>query len=109
MHVVMRGIAEVVLVGRPVGQAEFAEEAGFDQKAEGPVNRRAANLAAGFAEVGDEFVGVEMLVRVEDVANQDSSGLGELFAADFEKLAEFVFRVALLDERAERRGVRHEG
>ena len=108
VEVVVRGVTEVVLVGGSVGQAKLAEQPGFDQEAQGAVNRGSADLATGEAEVGDEFVGVEVLVVVEDVADQNSAGLGELFASDFEKLTEFVFRVPLFDMRAEGNGFHQE-
>ncbi len=91
VQVVVRGVAVVVLVDGPVGQAELAEQAGLDQEPEGPVDRRPAHPAAGGVQVGDQLVGVEMLVRVEDMADQDPPRLGQLLAPDLEELAELLF------------------
>ena len=101
MQVVVRRVAVVVLVGGPVGQPELAEQARLDQEPKGPVDRRPADPAAGVVQVGDQLVGVEVLVRVEDVADQDPPRLGQLLAPDLEELAELLLR-ALRDQRAGR-------
>jgi hypothetical protein len=109
VHVVMRRITEIVLVGGAVGQAKFAEEPGLDEESEGPIDRRPAHLATGLAEVGDQLVGVEVLVGIEDMANQDAPGFGQLLAPDLQELAELVFRSGLLDDWPEGGGLRHDG
>ena len=43
-------------------------------------------------QVAKELVGVEVLVRIENVAHKNPPGLGQLLAADLEKFAEFLDR-----------------
>ena len=50
-------------------------------------------------QVGDQLIGVEMLVRVEDMAHENPPRLGELLAPDLEELAELLFG-AILDQDA---------
>ena len=92
VQVVVRGVAVIVLVDRPVRQPELAEQPRLDQQPQRPVDRRAAHPAARVMQVGDQLVGVEVLVRVEDMADEDPPRLGQLLAPDLEELAELVFR-----------------
>ena len=84
------GVAVVVLVGRPVGQPELAEQARLDQEPQGAVDRRPADRVPGVVQVGDQLIGVEMLVRVEDMPNKHPPGLGQLLAPDLQELAELL-------------------
>ena len=107
LQVIVRRITIIVLVGGPVGQAEFAEQARLDQETQSPVDRRSAHPAAGIVHVGDQLVGVEMLVRVKDVADEDATRLGQFLAANFQKLAELLFRAFGNQEWAKGLGIRH--
>ena len=44
----------------------------------------------GVVEVPDQLVGVEVLVRVEDVLHQQAAAVGELLAADLQEFAELL-------------------
>ena len=99
VHVVVGRVAEVVLVGRAIGEPKLTEQVRFDQEPEGPIDRRPADLSAGSPEVCHKLIGVEVLVRVEDVTHQDAPWLGELLAPDLEELAEFLLG-AILDQDA---------
>src|SRR4051794_23542712 len=107
MEVVVRRIAVVVLVSGPIRQPEFAEQARLDQELEGPVDGRSAHLATSGPQVSDELVGVEMLVRREDVTNQYAARLGELLAPDFQELPKLLFGRIGRPDRIQRGGVRH--
>jgi len=76
MQVVVGRVAEVVLVGRSVRQPQLAKQAGLDQQPQGPVNRRAADSESRAEQVRDQLICIEVLVMREDVANQDTPGLG---------------------------------
>ena len=39
--------------------------------------------------VADQFVGIEVLVSIEDLADEDAPGLGQLLATDLQKLPKF--------------------
>ena len=80
-----------MLVSGSVGKPKFPQEPGLDEQAQGAINRRPSHATARPVQFGDQFIGVEVLVRVEDMANQDAPLLGELFTANFKKLAKFVF------------------
>ena len=92
MEVVVRRISVIVFVGGPIGEPELAEQSCFDEEPERAIHGRAANPPACLVKVDNEFVGIEVLVIVKDVAYQYAPRLSELLAPDLEKLAELVFR-----------------
>ncbi len=41
--------------------------------------------------VADQFIGIEVLVSIEDLADEHAPGLGQLLATDLEELPKFRF------------------
>lgn len=85
VQMVVRRIAVVVLIRRAVGQTELTQESGLDKQPERSVDRGTADRMSRIMHVADELVGVEMLVRVKDLAHQNASGFRQLFAPDFQE------------------------
>jgi hypothetical protein len=92
VQVIVGRVSVVVLERTSIGQSQLAQEAGLDQQAQRPVNRRATDLVAGIVKIAKQLIGVEVLVGVENMADKDPSGLCQLLAADLEKFAEFLDR-----------------
>ena len=86
-----------------VGEAKLAQQAGVDEQPERAINRGAADATSRGLEFGGELVGVEVLVRVEDMTNQHAPRLGELFAANFQEFAELAFGTVRNRKRFQRR------
>ena len=89
---VVSGIAVIVLERAAVGQPQLAKQPGLDQQPERPVHRRPADALAGIVQVADQLVGIEVLVRIEDVLDQHPPALGQLLAPDLQELAELLDR-----------------
>ena len=109
MKVVVRRIAVIVFERGPVGEPKFAKQAGLDEEPKGSIHRGSAYASARVVKVADKFLGVEVLMRIEHVTDQEPPRLGELLAANLEKLAEFFFRSFRNRHRRQRLGVGHGG
>ena len=92
VQMIVRGVAIVVLIGAAVRQAKLPKEARLDKQSKRSINRGPAHLMTGSIEIARELVGIEMLVRIEDVANHHPACLGQLVASNFEKFPKFVDR-----------------
>ncbi len=90
MQVVVGRIAVIVLEGAAIGQPEFSEQAGLDEKAERPIDRRTAHLMPRRVQVSRQFIRVEMLVCIEDMTYQNPPRVGQLVPPNFEKLTKFL-------------------
>ncbi len=88
---IVRRIPVIVFICGTVGEAKLAQQARVDQQSERAINRGAADAPSRGLQLGDEFVGVEVFVRVENMTNQDTPWLGQLFAANLEEFAELAF------------------
>jgi hypothetical protein len=93
--VVLR-VAVVVLVDGAAAEGHPAEEACFDQFVERAVDGGPADFVAQFGagKVGDQFVGVEMVVPFEDMVDQRAPLLGNPLAAALKVLRESLLRGA---------------
>ncbi len=109
MQVVMRGVAVIVFVGASIGEAKLPQQAGFHQQAEGAIDRRAADPTAGAVQVGHEFIGIEVLMGIEDMADKHAPGLGELFAANLQEFAELLLGRLADRQRHQRCVIGHGG
>ena len=92
VQVIVGRVAVVVLERAAIGQPQLAEQPGFDQQPQRPIDRRAADLVTGVVQVANQLVGIEVLVGIEDMTDQDPPGLGQLLAADLQEFAEFLDR-----------------
>ena len=92
VKMVMRRVTVVVLVGSAVGQAKLTQQTGLDEQPQGSINRCTADRMPSIMYVTDKLVGVEMLVRVKNLANQNASRFGQLFAPNFQEFAKFRLR-----------------
>ena len=89
MHVIVSRIAVVMLVGGAIGQAELAKQASLNEQSQGAIDGRPTDRMTRIMHVADQFVGIEVLVGIEDLAHQDAPGLGQLLATDLQKLPKF--------------------
>ena len=82
VEVVVLRVAVIVLVHSPVAERHLPQEAGFDELIEGTIDCGPANFFAVVAgRVGvDQFVGVEMVMPLEDEIDQCTALLGGAFA-----------------------------
>ncbi len=101
MQVVVSGISIVVLERTAIRQPELAEQPGLDEQSQGSVDGRAADALTGIMQVTDQFVGVEMLMRVKDVIDEDTPSFGQLVTADLQELAELLDRRTGDSERSQ--------
>jgi len=92
VQMIVSRITIVVLKRAAIGQTQLAKQPGLNQKSQGPVNRRPADVMPGVVEVSHQFIGVEVFMGIEDVTNQHPAGLGELLVPDFQKCTEFLDR-----------------
>ncbi|GAC1467664.1 MAG: hypothetical protein NVSMB9_09530 [Isosphaeraceae bacterium] len=92
MKVVVRGIPVIVLVCAAVGQPELTQQTGINKEPERAVNGGSTDAAAGMMKLGDEFIGVKVLMSIEDVPHQDATWLGQFLPPDFQEFAEFILR-----------------
>jgi hypothetical protein len=92
MQMIVGGITIVVLECAAIGQPELAEQSGLDEQSQGSVHGRATDPFTGIVQVADQLVGIEMLVGVEDVIDEDPSSFGQLLTPDLQELAEFLDR-----------------
>ncbi len=76
MQVVVRWVAVIMLEGASIGQAELTQQARFDEQSQGPINRGTTDLVSGIVQVPHQFIRIEVLVAIEDMANQHAPGLG---------------------------------
>lgn len=88
---IVRRISIIMFICGTVGETKLAQQARVDKQSEGAINRGAADASARGLQLGDEFVGVEVFVRVKNMTNQDTPRLGQLFAANLEEFAELAF------------------
>jgi hypothetical protein len=106
VEMIVGRIAVVVFERTAIGQSQLAQEAGFHQQPQCPVDGRSANLVAGIVKVAKQLVGVEMLMGVENMAYKDAAGLSQLLATDLEKFAEFLDRRVTNRQRRQMVGLR---
>ena len=92
VQMVVRRVAVVVLVRSAVGEAKLTQQAGLDEQPEGSIDRCTADRMPSIMHIADKLVGVEMFVRVKNLANQNASGFRQLFAPDFQKFTKFCLR-----------------
>ena len=92
VQMVVRGIAVIVFVSASIRQAKLAQQARLDQQPQRPVNGGAADSLAGVVQVANQLVGVEVLVGIENMADQCTPGAGQLLAPNLEKFAKFLLR-----------------
>jgi hypothetical protein len=109
IQVVVAGVAVFVLEDAPRAQREFADQARLDQFAERAIDRRAAEFPFGqkWAEVFEQFVGVEMVMMAEDLLDDQPPLFRQPFAAAFEELAETLDRRGGHVDRPEGKAFRH--
>ncbi len=49
-------------------------------------------MMTGVVQIANQLVSIKVFMCIEDMPDQHAPGLGELLAADFEELAEFLDR-----------------
>ena len=76
MQVIVRGVTVIVLERGAIRQAELAEQARLDQESQRPVDRGAADPLSGIVKFSHQLIGIEVLVGMEDVVDQNSTTLG---------------------------------
>ena len=96
---IVRRRSVVVLERAAVGQPKLANQPGVNQQSQGSINGRPADVVPGVVQVADQLVSIKVLVRIKDMAHKHPTWLGELFAPDLEKLAEFLNRRFGIDHR----------
>src|SRR4051794_27283926 len=68
-HVLVLGIAVIMLVIRARAEIEAPKKARVDELAESAINGRPAHAKAGVFHLVDQLVGVEVIMLAEDKAN----------------------------------------
>ena len=73
VQVIVLRVAVVVFVNAPAAERHLPQQAGFDEFGQRPVDRRPADLlrADEFAQLGQQIVGVEMLVPGKHLLDDD--------------------------------------
>jgi hypothetical protein len=102
MQMIMGRIAIVVLECAAIRQPQLAQKARVNQQAQRSIDRRPADLVAGIVQITEQFVGIKVLVGIEDMANEHPTRLGQLLAADLEKFTEFLHRRIQAGQRGQK-------
>ncbi len=89
MHMIVSRIPVVVLVRRAICQAKFAKQAGLNEQPQRSIDRSPADRMTRIMHIADQLVGIEMFMRIEDLADEDTPGFGKLLAADLQELPKF--------------------
>ena len=92
VQVVMSGVAIIVFECASVGEPEFAEQTGFDEEPQRPVDSRTADALTGVMQVADQLVGIEVLVGMKDMVDQHAPALGQFLTANLQELAKLLDR-----------------
>jgi hypothetical protein len=94
VEMVVLRVAVVVLVDGTAAEGHPPKETRFDQFVERAIHGRPAHFVAklGPREVGDQLVGVEMVVSFKNVVDQRTTLLGDPLAAALEVLREPLLR-----------------
>ena len=91
VQMIVVGVSVVVLVSSTVGEPQLAQESGLDQEAERAIDRRPADRVSRVVHVANQLIGVEMLVRIENLPDEYAPGLGQFFSANLEEFSKFRF------------------
>ena len=104
VEVIVLRVAVVVLVDGPAAEHHLSQQPRFDKLGERPVDRRPARGGAvgGAAEIGEELLGVEVLVSGADVLNDHPPLPRDPLPPGLEKLLEPLARRQRYIDLAER-------
>ena len=96
-----------MLIGRSVIEPKLAQQVRFHEKAEGAVDGGATHLPTHQAEIGHKLVGIEVLMGIEDMADQHTTGRGQLLTPDLQELTELFLGAVGGGDRSKRPRFKH--
>lgn len=94
MQMVVLGIAVVMLIDSPAAEDHFAEQTGIDQLRQGAIDGRPTHTAMffGVRQVGEQLIGIEVLVALRHLLDDDPSLLSDTLATALQELFETLQR-----------------